>query len=118
VKKKQLKVSVTVLADFSCRTGNLELTGNVGPSARDGIKAHQKLQKQRAAESEVSLGASLEILGTKLSLTGRVDMIDAPNNRISEIKTTMVPANKLSSSQLELQWAQLKLYNPRVSQSR
>jgi len=108
--KTSLKVSVTALADFSCRTGNLELSATVGPSAKEGMKAHQRIQAIRASQSEVKLEIACSVDSVKVTLSGRVDLIDSTEHRLSEIKSTYVPADKLSESKLALQWAQLKLY--------
>ncbi len=108
--KHTLKLSVTTLADFACRVGNLELSGNVGPSARDGLRAHQRIQAQRKVESEIRLKTQLEIDDVSVTLTGRVDLLDKQNHRLSEIKSTLVPADRVSESQQFLQWAQVKLY--------
>jgi len=108
--KRNLKVSVTKLADFSCRTGNLELSGNTGPSAREGMRAHKRIQSQRQAESECRLTTKLMVDDIQVNLSGRVDLLDEQTPRISEIKTTLVPVERVSESQLSLQWAQAKLY--------
>lgn len=110
MKQKKLKVSVTALADFSCRVGDLELSGAIGPTAKQGMKAHQRIQSQRTTDSEVRLSTDLTIQDVFVTLSGRVDLLDASNHRISEIKTTLVPADRLSPSKLALQWAQITLY--------
>ena len=110
MKPKTLKVSVTALADFSCRAGNLELSGTVGPTAREGMKAHQRIQSERVVESEIRLKAEATILDVVVSLSGRVDLLDSAQHRISEIKSSYVPAAKVSESKRALQWAQIKLY--------
>ena len=110
MKKRKLKVSVTSLADFSCRTGNLDFSGNVGPSAREGIRAHQRIQEQRQVQSEVRLSTSVSVNDVDLTVSGRIDLLDTEHSRISEIKSTMVPSVKLSDDAVSLQWAQLKLY--------
>lgn len=132
--QRTLKVSVTALADFSCRVGDLELAGTIGPTAREGMKAHQRIQSQRSVESEVRLATKISIQNVLVTLSGRVDLLDAAqkqdlaqlpqdtqtkqesqsqdrqHHRLSEIKTTLVPANRLSQSKIALQWAQIKLY--------
>lgn len=110
MKKRKLKVSVTNLADFSCRVGNLELGGNVGPTAKEGMRAHQRIQSTRKAESECRLAITVDIDDVAITLSGRVDLTDKENRRLSEIKTTLVPVERVSESQLALQWAQVKLY--------
>jgi len=110
VDQKSIKLSVTALADFSCRIGDLELSGIAGPTAREGMRAHRKIQAQREVESETKLSAVIDIDGIKVTLSGRVDLLDEAQHRLSEIKTTLVPASRLSESKLALQWAQIKLY--------
>ncbi len=108
--RKSLKVSVTALADFACRVGDLELSGSIGPTAREGMRAHKKIQAQRDVESECKLSINIKIEDVQVTLSGRVDLLDEHQHRISEIKTTLVPVTRLSESKLALQWAQLKLY--------
>lgn len=103
-------MSVTTLADFSCRVGNLELGGNVGPTAKEGMRAHQRIQAKRTAESECRLTTTLNIDDVTVTLSGRVDLTDKKHRRLSEIKSTLVPVERVSESQLALQWAQVKLY--------
>ena len=137
--QRSLKVSVTALADFSCRVGDLELAGTVGPTARQGMKAHQRIQSLRLSESEVRLSTKITIQDVIVTLSGRVDLLETDQHnqedlqnvgqeiqqsqgsalhgpghksrhRLSEIKTTLVPSHRLSQSKLALQWAQIKLY--------
>lgn len=134
-----VRVSVTSLADFSCREGDLMPIGVVGPSAREGMKAHTRLQKStieaaRSAlppelenatfmtdvsgnqaaplmvESEVRISCECLIEAVQVELSGRMDMVDYRGPVISEIKTTLVPATEVPSAQRALQWAQLYLY--------
>lgn len=105
-----LKVSVTALADFACRIGDLELNGAIGPTAKEGMRAHKRLQSERSVESEFRLSSLIEVDDVSVTLSGRVDLFDPVAHRLSEIKTTLVPAERLSPSKLALQWAQIKLY--------
>ncbi|MGQ7843424.1 ATP-dependent DNA helicase [Granulosicoccus sp. 3-233] len=113
------RVSVTSLAAFSCRSGDLFPEGVAGPTARQGMRAHQKIQREAREESkhrdspietEVILSAVLSIRQHDVTLGGRVDLLDRQQPRLSEIKTTLVPAAQLPSSQQQLQWSQLYLY--------
>ncbi len=108
--RKSLKVSITSLADFSCRVGDLELGGSIGPTALEGMRAHKKIQAQREVESESKLSITINIEDIQVTLSGRVDLLDEHQHRISEIKTTLLPVSRLSESKLALQWAQIKLY--------
>lgn len=113
------RVSVTALAAFSCRTGDLSSDGVVGPTARQGMRAHQKIQRLAReksrdqtlpVETEVALSGVYTLRGCQITLGGRVDMLDRHGLRISEIKTTLVAAEHLPEAQQALQWAQLYLY--------
>ncbi len=107
---KTVKVSVTALADFACRVGDLELSGPIGPSAREGIKAHQRIQKSRPEQTEVRIFTKYTLDDTEIQLSGRIDLLDSAQHRLSEIKTTLVPAHRVTQSQQALHWAQLMLY--------
>lgn len=113
------RVSVTSLAAFSCRSGDLFPDGVAGPTARQGMRAHQKIQREARertkhqdcpVESEVTLAGVLSIRQHTVTLGGRLDLLDRQLPRLSEIKTTLVPAEQLPSAQQELQWSQLYLY--------
>jgi len=93
VKPKQIKLSVTTLADFACRHGDLELNSTIGPTAREGMRAHQRIQKSRSCDNEVRVAAEVNVAQTPIRLSGRVDLIDTQLHRLSEIKTTLVPAD-------------------------
>lgn len=120
-----IKLSVTDLASFACREGDLMPMGVVGPTAREGIQAHKKIQKKALAsventpgvshpvtllDVEVSLDHSMIIDDTSVLLRGRVDIIDFRVPLLSEIKTTLIPVEHVPASQHAIQWAQLYLY--------
>lgn len=136
-----IKVSVTKLADFACRTGDLMPAGVNGPSAREGIRTHRKVQREHieAAErdhlaslsaditleannlksspelntgvnAEVSMSCHCTVESLSIELVGRVDIVDLNRSRLTEIKTTLVPVDKLHENQIAQQWAQLLLY--------
>ncbi len=113
------RISVTALADFSCRVGDLSPAGVAGPTAREGMQAHQKIQRVAIADSqgttlpieaEVRLSCTVTLEEGEVKLGGRVDLVDRAAHRLSEIKTTLVPADQVPDSQQSLQWAQLYLY--------
>ncbi|MFK7890830.1 MAG: hypothetical protein AB8B63_08445, partial [Granulosicoccus sp.] len=113
-----LKVSVTTLAGFACREGDLVTDGVAGPSSSQGIAAHKRVQKEllesttgdSPVEVEVSLSCSCTIAGREIDLSGRLDWIDSSLPCLGEIKTTLVPPEHLPDSQKSLHWAQLYLY--------
>ncbi len=137
---KTLRVSVTSLANYSCREGDLMPMGVAGPTAREGIQAHKKIQK-KAIESistdiekngevsrlkdppespyygssqpvdiELTLTSTCDIEASTIALRGRVDIVDYRLPRLTEIKTTLVPSEQVPESRQSIQWAQLYLY--------
>ncbi|MBB5211881.1 ATP-dependent DNA helicase [Microbulbifer hydrolyticus] len=112
-----LSLSVGDLVAFACRTGDLVLESAGGPTAIEGIRAHQRLQKKRPAgsEAEYPLQVTLKQDGYKVALRGRVDILHPQPDlhhpvQLDEIKTTYVPPQKLAVSARSLHWAQLKIY--------
>ena len=112
-----VKLSVGDLVAFACRSGDLLFQAPPGPSAQEGIRAHQKLQRQRPAgsEAEYRLAVDVEEGGVTFSLGGRVDLLHPQTDlhsppQLDEIKTTYCAPEKLSDSLRELHWTQLKIY--------
>ena len=106
----KFRVSVTELAQLVCRTGDLELGGVVGPSAKEGQRAHQRWQANTTDATEVSVRAVIELDGHDISVGGRIDALNRENRHITEIKSTLVPAEHVSESQKALHRAQVCLY--------
>jgi len=98
--------------------------GVIGPSAREGMRAHKSLQDERKQihgqpdwlASEVAIRCECTIDNVMVQLGGRVDLIDNRIPVLTEIKTTLVPATEIPASQKALQWAQLYLYGYVYSQ--
>lgn len=107
---RRRRVAVTMLAEFACRSGDLDAAGAAGPSAREGLVAHQRLQAASDAETEVRLARRLMIDGETLELSGRVDLLDRGRRALGEIKSTLVPAERVPPARRVLHRAQLMLY--------
>ncbi|WP_444922138.1 ATP-dependent DNA helicase [Microbulbifer sp. CnH-101-G] len=112
-----LQISVGELVAFSCRSGDLIYTGGPGPTAQEGIRAHQKLQKRRpkGSEAEYRLHVQLECAGQDVVLEGRVDIFHPQADlhqpaQLDEIKTTYCHPDTLPEATRQLHWAQLKIY--------
>ncbi|QKX16562.1 ATP-dependent DNA helicase [Microbulbifer sp. YPW1] len=117
VSNPTLQLSVGELVAFACRSGDLVGESAAGPTALEGIRAHQRLQKKRpkGSEAEYRLQETLEQDGCTVVLSGRVDILHPQPDlhravQLDEIKTTYVPPQKLAESVRELHWAQLKVY--------
>ena len=104
-----LRVAVRELARFALRRGDLE-RAPAGPDAQAGQRAHQRLQRRSGLESEVALSRTECIDGTTISVAGRIDLRDAPGRRLIEIKSTLVPCERLPPGRRALDRAQLELY--------
>ena len=104
------KVSVTDIAQLICRTGDLALFGAAGPSARDGQKAHKRWQEKTEVSTEVSVKAQVTVASCSVTLRGRIDVLDRVRRHITEIKSTLVPAEHVSDSQKAVHRAQVRLY--------
>lgn len=112
--KRELRVGVRDLVGYVLRGGDLQ-QGFVGSRrAVDGIRGHQKIQRQRPAgyQAEVSLGYTHEAEGFSLKISGRVDgvLADTDGVLIEEIKTTSAPLERLRAAQDPTHWGQVKVY--------
>lgn len=109
-----LALSVTELVEFSARTGDLYPESAGGPTALQGMLAHQKIQRARKGDwqSEVGLKYLWPLDGAEIALQGRVDLLNTGGERviIEEIKTTLQPANRQPPGKLALFWAQARVY--------
>ncbi|WP_460804570.1 ATP-dependent DNA helicase [Microbulbifer agarilyticus] len=113
-----LRLSVGELVEFACRSGDLiSEHRRGGPTAAEGIRAHQRLQRKRpkGSEAEYRLQVELEQDGQAVALNGRVDILHPQVDlhtpvQLDEIKTTYVPPEVLGESARALHWAQLKIY--------
>ena len=113
-----IRLAITQLASFACRTGDLLPDAVAGPSAREGMRAHSQLQQRRmqVAENPDQLSAEYRVSlrwtapDRVIQLGGRIDLIDTSTHQLTEIKSTYVPGEHVPASRQALQWAQLYLY--------
>lgn len=110
----QLSLSVTELVEFSARSGDLYPESAGGPTAQQGVLAHQRIQRQRGEhwQHEVALKHRWVLAGGEVILQGRVDLLNTSATPviIEEIKTTLQPSAKLPPGKLALFWAQALVY--------
>ena len=115
---KAVRISVTQLATFACRRGDLQPEAMIGPTALEGMRVHTAVQNKRkqiagrpdylVSESRVNCQYCVD--NYEFSLGGRIDLLDTQALVLSEIKSTCVPAEQVPESQHWLHWAQLYLY--------
>lgn len=115
--QQSLKLSVGELVAFSCRRGDLIADAPAGPTAQEGIRAHQRLQKKRpsGSEAEYRLAVAYPLEDETILLSGRVDIVHPQQDlhrpaQLDEIKTTYCAPEKLPEAVRDLHWAQLKIY--------
>ena len=108
-----LAIPVRQLVEFACRSGDLA-AGVPGPTASAGLRGHQQLQRSPPPgyRPEVRLSATVALDEFQVELKGRVDLMCAEGEppAIEEIKTCLVPPDRLPDAQVALHWAQLKVY--------
>ena len=112
--KKQLKLPVRALVDFSARKGDLFADVPVGPNAKEGILGHQKLQKSRdkSWQSEFTVKQTITRNQFNIVLTGRIDLVCQSNVPpiIEEVKTTYVELEAIPEEKQHLHKAQVEVY--------
>ncbi len=112
--KKRISISVGTLVEHSFRTGDLSFDTFSPILPREGIFAHQKIQKSRPEiyESEVSISNSFDRGDYLIEISGRMDGLFHYSDRfvIEEIKTTNRDLNISLSDWNPMHWGQLKIY--------
>jgi len=111
---KNIKLGIRQLVEFCCRCGDLGFESGPGPSAQEGLRTHQKIQKryEDTAIAEYRLKLEYEVDGFDIELGGRIDLLFEQENppRIEEIKTIYSLMNSFSERYDEPHWAQVKCY--------
>ncbi|MEM7376168.1 MAG: ATP-dependent DNA helicase [Pseudomonadota bacterium] len=112
-----ITVSVGDLVALTCLSGDLVNDAAWGPSAVQGIRAHQRYQRNAldanpAVQSEVRLRHRFDVDGVTVSVTGRVDLVypAPPQATLTEIKSTFTPPERINDSLRNRHWAQLTVY--------
>jgi DNA excision repair protein ERCC-2 len=101
-------VAVRALCEFAAKRGDLDTRFTPSPSGKEGIAAHQWVQRKRAKHYEAELSLQGQI--GPLLLRGRADGYDPRKNRLEEIKTHLGDAKKIPEHHQALHWAQAKVY--------
>ncbi|WP_290578391.1 ATP-dependent DNA helicase [Ketobacter sp.] len=116
---RAFRISVTELAHFCCRQGDVVLGNDRSPTLQQGQEGHQRLQSQRpeAYQREVAVKAHFSGQFCHWTLAGRIDglMLDG-GPLVEEIKTTYCSAQDLPAAQHRLHLAQAKLYSALLCQ--
>jgi len=105
-------ISVKDLVYFSCSQGDLDSRYLPSPSAEQGLRGHQQLQRERPAsyQAECPLSGDYTEGEARLTVRGRADGVDLSGRLVEEIKTCRIDPALLPENQQALHWAQLKIY--------
>ncbi len=114
VSDNTLSLSVNALVGFSAKEGDLHPNEVSGPNHLEGIRGHQKLQKQKNADwvAEYSVKQSIVWQDFTTVLKGRIDLLNPTTTPpvIEEIKTTYYHPDDIAPCKKQLHWAQAKVY--------
>lgn len=110
----QFKISVRDLVEHVLRSGDLRLEFMSAASGVAGIRAHQRLQKQRPEgyQPEVPVRLSIDRPEFQITIGGRIDGVLRREDQviIEEIKTTLRPLAEIEASPPAVHWGQAQCY--------
>lgn len=94
------------------RSGDIDSGFLSHKRAQEGIRLHQKLQKDYPPtfETEVEIEGPVAYDGGEIYLQGRIDGLDRDTRLLDEIKSTVYSKEAIDARPDELHWAQLKCY--------
>jgi DNA excision repair protein ERCC-2 len=105
-------VSVTELATFCERQGDIDHRFTPSPTGAEGTEGHQRIYRRRPESycPEFSVSQKYTLAGIVLHLRGRADGFDASQGMVEEIKTCRVEPSTIPESVTRLHLAQARLY--------
>ena len=112
--KPKLQVSVRMLVDGVLRTGDLDMRFSSPGRSLEGIRIHQKIQRQRPANYRPEVPVSMEVETPEmvLAVAGRIDGVMEVDGltRVEEIKSTTADLEELAERRNPCHWGQAKAY--------
>jgi DNA excision repair protein ERCC-2 len=112
--KATIKIAVRALVSFVLRAGDLRSEYIGALSAVEGIRAQQRVQRQRPAgyQSEVAVRHTVAQPDFDLSIGGRIDGVMQRGGRVvvEEIKATRRPLDEVRSLPSTIPWGQAQCY--------
>ena len=112
--KRQLKVSVRDLVEFSMRTGDLAFEYTGSSRSIEAIRIHQKIQKSRpdGYRAEVTVSRQIETESFFLTVSGRADGVFESGGifKVEEIKSVTADVDRLNPQDHPLHWGQVQCY--------
>lgn len=109
----RFRISVSELAEFCCRRGDVGLGLQRSPTAQEGQQGQRTLQAARPAHYRKEIAVSDEWQHSLFvcQLSGRIDGVQEDDiTTLEEIKTTYCDRTSLPEQQQAVHWAQLQLY--------
>ena len=110
---KEVKISVRNLIEFVKRSGDIDRRFFSNKRAIEGIKAHQKVQREYSKDflTEVFLRTTEEIEDIIFTVEGRADGIEVSEEvTVDEIKSTTRDLEEIKKEENIMHWAQAKCY--------
>lgn len=104
----QYTVAVRTLAEFSAKTGDLDLRFTPAPTAMEGMAGHALVAHRRGPGHETEI--ALSGVHGDLLVRGRADGYDPAAKRLEEVKTYRGRLDRQKDNHRALHWAQLRLY--------
>lgn len=110
---QQMRITVREIIEYVMRSGDISAVFLSSKRMADGIKAHQKFQKQSKEqyEREVSIDMLVSRDGVEILLSGRIDGVirEEAMTIIDEIKSTARSIDDIDDGK-GLHWAQVMMY--------
>ncbi len=112
--KKRHRIAVRTLVDYALRSGDLDMRFAAPGRPQEGIRAHQRVQRQRPEgyRAEVAVSTEIETAGLTLVIGGRIDGVLETETGIlvEEIKSTTRDLTHFKERPDLCHWGQAKVY--------
>ena len=112
--KERHQIAVRTLVDVVLRAGDLDMRFAVSGRPLEGIRVHQKIQRQRPDEyrAEVPVSMEVETADMVLVVAGRIDGVLETERGVivEEIKSTTTDLKVIEKAQNPCHWGQAKVY--------
>lgn len=112
--KPQFNISVRALVEHVLRSGDLRFDFMSAASGVAGIRAHQRLQRERPEgyQAEVPIRHSVDRPDFQITIGGRIDGVLRREDRtiVEEIKTTQRPLAEMEVAPSAVHWGQAQCY--------
>ena len=112
--KERHQIAVRTLVDYVLRSGDLDMRFAAQGRPLEGIRAHQRIQRQRpdGYRAEVPVSIELDTADLVLTIGGRIDGVLETESAtiVEEIKSTTKDLDQIKSDPNPCHWGQAKVY--------